>query len=52
MSTSDTYTLGNGVEIPQLGLGTWFIDDGDVAGAVRAAVPSREGAGDRPLELP
>ena len=24
-------TLSNGVEIPQLGLGTWFIDDDKVA---------------------
>ncbi|MGW4807449.1 aldo/keto reductase [Kitasatospora sp. NPDC004272] len=35
----ETYTLSNGVEIPRLGLGTWFIDDDDeAAGAVRAAV--------------
>ena len=31
-------TLSNGVHIPQLGLGTWFIDDDKVADAVRAAV--------------
>ena len=30
-------TLNNGVKIPQLGLGTWFIDDAKVAEAVRAA---------------
>ena len=30
-------TLSNGVEIPQLGLGTWFIDDDKVADAVKAA---------------
>lgn len=30
-------TLNNGVEIPQLGLGTWFIEDGQVADAVKAA---------------
>ena len=35
---TNTLTLANGVEIPQLGLGTWFIDDGDVADAVKAAV--------------
>ncbi|RCG23004.1 aldo/keto reductase [Streptomyces diacarni] len=34
----ETYTLANGVEIPKLGLGTWFIDDDQVAEAVRAAV--------------
>ena len=34
-----TLTLNNGVKIPQLGLGTWFIDDDDkVAEAVKAAV--------------
>ncbi len=31
-------TLSNGVEIPQLALGTWLIDDDKVAAAVRAAV--------------
>ena len=30
--------LSNGVVIPQLGLGTWFIDDDKVAEAVKAAV--------------
>jgi diketogulonate reductase-like aldo/keto reductase len=34
----ETYTLANGVEIPALGLGTWFIDDAKAADAVRAAV--------------
>lgn len=29
--------LNNGVEIPRLALGTWFIDDGSAAQAVRAA---------------
>lgn len=31
-------TLNNGKRIPVLGLGTWFIDDGKVAGAVVSAV--------------
>jgi len=35
---SDTYTLSNGVTIPALGLGTWFIDDAAAAQAVRDAV--------------
>ncbi|MFF9607248.1 aldo/keto reductase [Streptomyces sp. NPDC014684] len=34
----ETYTLSNGIEIPKLGLGTWFIDDDKAADAVRAAV--------------
>ena len=34
---TNTLTLNNQVKIPQLGLGTWFIDDADVAEAVRAA---------------
>ena len=33
-----TITLNNGIKIPQLGLGTWFIDDDKVAEAVKAAV--------------
>lgn len=33
-----TITLNNGVKIPQLGLGTWFIDDSKAADAVKAAV--------------
>lgn len=35
---TDTYTLSNGVQIPALGLGTWFIDDDKAAQAVRDAV--------------
>lgn len=31
-------TLNNGVKIPQLGLGTWFIDDDKAGDAVKAAV--------------
>ena len=38
MILDETYTLANGVEIPRLGLGTWMIDDGAVADAVRTAV--------------
>ena len=34
----ETYTLANGMTIPQLGLGTWFIDDDKAAQAVREAV--------------
>jgi len=33
----ETYTLTNGIEIPKVGLGTWFIDDADAAQAVREA---------------
>lgn len=35
---NESYTLSNGIEIPKLGLGTWFIDDDKAAGAVLAAV--------------
>ena len=35
---NEKITLSNGVQIPQLGLGTWFIDDDKVADAVKAAV--------------
>ncbi|MBT0669288.1 aldo/keto reductase [Novosphingobium profundi] len=34
---NETYTLNNGVTIPSLGLGTWFIEDKDAAQAVRDA---------------
>ena len=34
----ETITLSNGVTVPQLALGTWLIDDGKVADAVRAAI--------------
>ncbi|MFE1453271.1 aldo/keto reductase [Streptomyces olivaceoviridis] len=34
----ETYMLSHGVEIPKLGLGTWFIDDDKAPDAVRAAV--------------
>ncbi|WP_018763314.1 aldo/keto reductase [Arthrobacter sp. 135MFCol5.1] len=35
---NETYTLSNGVSIPKLGLGTWFIENEVAADAVRAAV--------------
>lgn len=38
MILNETYTLANGVELPKLGLGTWFIDDDKAAEAVRNAV--------------
>ena len=31
-------TLANGVEVPQLALGTWLIDDSAAAAAVKAAI--------------
>ena len=37
MILEETYTLSNGVDIPKLGLGTWFIDDDDASQAVREA---------------
>ena len=38
MILNETYTLSNGVEIPKLGLGTWFISDENAAQAVKDAV--------------
>ncbi|KIR03610.1 oxidoreductase of aldo/keto reductase family, subgroup 1 [Lachnospiraceae bacterium TWA4] len=38
MIFEETYTMNNGLKIPKLGLGTWFIDDDKVAEAVRQAV--------------
>ena len=38
MIFEETYTLSNGVKIPKLGLGTWFIPDAAAAQAVRDAV--------------
>ncbi len=38
MILEETYTLSNGVEIPKLGLGTWFIKNQDAAEAVKDAV--------------
>jgi diketogulonate reductase-like aldo/keto reductase len=37
MILKETYTLSNGVKIPKLGLGTWFISDSDVVKAVKDA---------------
>lgn len=37
MILNEYYTLENGVKIPKLGLGTWFIKDGDVPEAVKQA---------------
>jgi len=37
MILEEKYTLSNGVEIPKLGLGTWFINDKDVVQAVKDA---------------
>jgi diketogulonate reductase-like aldo/keto reductase len=37
MILEETFTLSNGVEIPKLGLGTWFISDKDVGQAVKDA---------------
>ena len=38
MIFEETYTLSNNVQIPKLGLGTWFIDDDKAAQAVCDAV--------------
>ena len=37
MILEEKYTLSNGVEIPKLGLGTWFISNKDVVQAVKNA---------------
>lgn len=38
MILNENYTLSNGVEIPKLGLGTWFINNDNAAQAVKDAV--------------
>ena len=38
MILQETFKLSNGVEVPKLGLGTWFIADDKVADAVKEAV--------------
>ncbi len=40
MILNETYHLSNNVEIPKLGLGTWFINNKNAAEAVRQAVKS------------
>jgi 2,5-diketo-D-gluconate reductase A len=37
MSTVPSITLDNGVEIPQLGLGVWQVEDGEVTDVVASA---------------
>ena len=37
MILEEKYRLSNGIEIPKLGLGTWFIGNDDVTGAVKEA---------------
>jgi diketogulonate reductase-like aldo/keto reductase len=38
MILQETHTLPNGVTIPKLGLGTWMIEDSEVAEAVKTAI--------------
>lgn len=38
MLLEETFTLSNGIKIPKLGLGTWFISDQEVVQAVKDAV--------------
>ena len=38
MVLNEYYILANGVKIPKLGLGTWFIDNDKIAEAIREAV--------------
>lgn len=38
MILQENFKLSNGIEIPKLGLGTWFINDNDAVKAVRDAV--------------
>lgn len=38
MIRNEYYTLSNGVKLPKLGLGTWFIEDGKAPEAVKQAV--------------
>lgn len=38
MILEENYTLSNGLAIPKLGLGTWFINNNDVVNAVKNAI--------------
>lgn len=38
MISHETYKLNNGIKIPKLGLGTWFISDADAVDAVKEAI--------------
>jgi diketogulonate reductase-like aldo/keto reductase len=38
MMLKENYTLSNGIEIPKIGLGTWFISDENAAQAVKEAI--------------
>jgi len=38
MVLTERFTLSNGVQIPKVGLGTWFIKDKDASGVVKNAV--------------
>lgn len=38
MILNETYRLPGGAELPKVGLGVWMIPDGEVSGAVKAAV--------------
>ena len=46
MILNETYTLENGLSIPKLGLGTWFIDDDQAAESGEGLLPKMT-AGDR-----
>lgn len=38
MIFNETYTLAGGIEIPKLALGTWLMENGQTAQAVKEAV--------------
>jgi diketogulonate reductase-like aldo/keto reductase len=37
MILEEKYTLSNGIKIPKIGLGTWFINNNEVVQAVKDA---------------